>query len=66
MNYPYAKFGDFSFNRFGLIRQTDRKSRRRGWSLYSRNYGRRELEVVLPCIFSFFMTILINTRVSTK
>ena len=38
MDYPCAKFGDFTFSRFGFIARTDRRDRRGGSTLYSRKY----------------------------
>jgi len=42
MDYRCAKFGDFSFSRFG---QTDRQNHRRGWLLYWSDYRRRQYSV---------------------
>ena len=44
-NYLSAKFGDFSFSRFGFIARTDRQteSQRRLNAVYSRDYRRRKL-----------------------
>ena len=46
MDYLCAKFGDFSFSRFGFIVRTDgqnyRQNHRCGSTLYSRDYRRRE------------------------
>jgi len=36
IDYPCAKFGDLSFNRFGFIVRTDRQNHRCGWSLLTR------------------------------
>ena len=38
MNFPCAKLGDFSFNHFGFIVQTDRIIQTCGWSTYSHKY----------------------------
>jgi len=40
MNYSCAKFGDFSFSRFGFIMRINRQTEthRHGWSPYSRHY----------------------------
>ena len=45
MDYHCAKFDNFSFSRFGFYRadrQTESQTHRRRWSLYSRDYRRRE------------------------
>jgi len=50
MHYSCAKFGDFSFSRFGFFRAdrhadritSDRENYRCGWSLYWRDYRRRQ------------------------
>ena len=41
MDYLCAKFGDFSFSRFGFIVRTESHNHKGGWLLYSREYRRR-------------------------
>jgi len=44
LDYPYSKFGDCSFSRFGSVvrGQTDTYKDRRRWTLYFRDSRRRE------------------------
>jgi len=43
MDYPCAKFGDFSFSCFDFIMRTDRQTEsQRSFNYYSRDYRRRE------------------------
>jgi len=56
MDYPYAKFGDFCFSRFGFFLRTNKQTNkhshthtegithRRSLSLYSRDSHRRQLD----------------------
>ena len=67
MDYLCTKFGNFSFSRFGFIvwteSQTHRlhtESHRGGWLLYSLDYRRREVIMVIDCSFTLLADLQWN------
>jgi len=54
MDYPSAKFGDFSFSHFGFIVRTDRQNHRGGSTLYSRDYDVSNDRFLLCIVFYFY------------